>query len=157
MEKVLTARTTPIAWLTSGFFFIWVGLAVAAALPGNAWLHRLFSTACHQVPERSYSLMGHPIGLCVRCVWIYLGLAVGHPAFAYLRISEKQSLRLLGSAGFLVVVDVLLESVGLYDNWKPIRAVTGGLFGFACAWFTLRGLSELCLKPEPKVPCYESN
>jgi uncharacterized membrane protein len=157
MEKVSPAHTRQIAWLVSGFFMIWVSLAVASALPGNSWLHRLFSPACHQSPERSYHLLGHPVGLCVRCFWIYLGLALGHPAFAYLRISEKNSLRLLGSAGFLVVADVLLESLGLYENWKAIRALTGGLFGFACAWFTLRGLNELCFNPEPKRICHESN
>ncbi|MDB6109791.1 MAG: putative rane protein [Pedosphaera sp.] len=156
MEKVLTAHASRIAWLIFGFFIIWSGLAVAAALPGGSWLHRLFSPTCHQAPERCYEFMGHPIGLCVRCLFIYLGLALGHPVFARWQLSEKNSLRLLGTAGFLVVADVLLESMGLYDNCKSTRAVTGGLFGFACAWFTLRGLSELSFNPEPKITRHES-
>ena len=151
METSQAANTKRIAWLVGGIFFVWSNLAVAASLPGCAWLRELFASACHQRPDRSYSLAGHPVGLCVRCLWIYLGLACGHPLFAYLRVPEKVKYRLLYSSLALMLADVALETIGVYDNVPLTRAVTGAFFGLACSAFTLRGLSELSLK-NPTTP-----
>jgi uncharacterized membrane protein len=146
-----------IGWIVSLFFLGWTALAAASALPGNEWLRGLFAFGCHQEAERCYSIAGHPLGLCVRCLWIYLGLAAGHPFFARVRISEKPALRLLFVSAALVVADVLLEALGVYHNWKALRAATGGVFGFACSWFALRGLIELSLNSKNRMPCHESN
>jgi uncharacterized membrane protein len=159
MRKVEHSRTERIAWVVSGLFLVLLGLAVLAAVPGFEPLRGLFSSACHQEPDRCYSLFGHPIGLCVRCFWIYLGLAAGHPMFAKLNVTEKNALRMVAVAAALMALDVGLETIGLYHNWKALRAATGGLFGFVVSWFTLRGLSEL-FKGGIAVKeraCHESN
>ncbi|NWG13035.1 MAG: DUF2085 domain-containing protein [Acidobacteria bacterium] len=37
-------------------------------------IYLLLSSACHQMPERSFAILGHPWGVCQRCAGIYLGL-----------------------------------------------------------------------------------
>jgi uncharacterized membrane protein len=159
MKAGVESHTRRIGWLAAAFFFTWTGLALMAALPGHEWLHQLFLTVCHQIPERSYSISGHPVGLCVRCLWIYIGLGLGHLVFACfcLDLSEKNSLRLLAGTVLLMAADVGLEALGIYHNWPLPRALTGGLFGFACSWFTLRGLSELYLSTRIKTISHESH
>jgi uncharacterized membrane protein len=143
MRKVESASSRRIAWIASASFALWAGLAVLAAAPGCGWLRGLFTDGCHQIPSRCYFIDGRPIGLCVRCLWIYLGLAAGHQVFARFRVSEKAALRLLALAAGLMAADVLLEALGAYSDWRTARAATGGLSGFAVSWFTLRGLDEL--------------
>jgi uncharacterized membrane protein len=150
-------QTKQIGWYASAFFLAWVVLAVVAALPGSEGMRGLFSSVCHQSPERCYSVCGHPVGLCVRCICMYIGLAAGHLVFARVSLAEKGALRLLALAAVLMAGDVFLEWGGLYRNLKQVRAFTGCLFGFACAWFALRGLSELWPKRKSERTIYESN
>jgi uncharacterized membrane protein len=144
-----------VAWSVSGFLILWTALSLAAALPGREWLRPLFAAGCHQIPERCYSIGGHPAGLCVRCVWIYLGMALGHPLFTIVRMKEGRALRMVILAALLIVADVALETAGVYNNWKVLRSLTGAFFGTTCSWFTLRGLSELT-RPKPTLITHES-
>ena len=146
-----------IAWVMAAFFMLVCALAVVAALPDGNSVRYVFATVCHQDPSRCHRLAGRPFGLCVRCWWIYLGLAVGHPGFAGFRVPEKWAIRFVAGAAGLLLADVALEMLGAYDNLKGTRAVTGFLFGVACSWFILRGLTEWLGTQKTNKIDYESN
>lgn len=142
------------ARLGTGFFSLWLGLAVLASLDGWNALRLLFAQACHQIPARSFLLDGHPVGLCARCCGIYAGLALGHGVFARWRLPESTAKRGLLLAAALVAGDVLFEALGTYDNLKLVRLATGGLLGFFAGWFTLRALAAL-ISRNRHHPIYE--
>jgi uncharacterized membrane protein len=143
MERNVSSHGRQIAWIASGLFAVCLALAALAAIPGFAVLGGLFSSVCHQAPGRCFSLDGHPFGLCVRCVGIYAGLMAGHLVFSRFGVAGKTAQRTLVTSLILMGADVTLEVLGVYHDCRPLRLVTGGLFGFACSWYTLRGLVEL--------------
>ena len=117
-----------------------------AATTGATYLEQVFGMVCHQFSDRCYQIQGVALPVCVRCVWIYLGLAVGHVVFVYWKPNAKRITQALIGVIGLMFLDVVLEMVGLYDNWFWSRAVTGCLFGFVLSHFTLLGLRELYLE-----------
>ncbi|HKR00915.1 MAG TPA: DUF2085 domain-containing protein, partial [Pyrinomonadaceae bacterium] len=59
---------------------MFVGLVVVAPLAlahghGSAAfvLYEMFGRVCHQMPERTFYLEGHPFAVCARCTGIYFG------------------------------------------------------------------------------------
>jgi uncharacterized membrane protein len=99
---------------------------------------------------------GHPTALCVRCVWLYGGLALGHLVFCAWRPGEVTARRLLLVALGLLLADAGSEFLGLRPAAPVLRAVIGLLVGLACSWFTLRGLTELFLTSTHNLePHYE--
>ncbi len=143
--------------LAAGFLAL-AFLALAAPWLGQDWLYRFFAVACHQAPERCYRFEGHATALCVRCIWLYLGLAAGHVLFAEWRLGESKARCLVFATAGLLLADVASESLRWHGDWPAVRAATGLLFGVACSWFTLRGLVELISSPNPNLPApYEPN
>jgi uncharacterized membrane protein len=99
-----------------------------------------FSKLCHQRPERSLLLFGAPTAVCARCLGIYAGAAFG----GALRLSQRASLRCLGAALGLNILDVLAESIRLHGNLPQLRFGMGWLLGFAAA-------ALLCSRNESEV------
>src|SRR5207248_3168461 len=40
-------------------------------------IYTTFGKSCHQIPERSFFIDGHPFAICARCTGIYFGFAAG--------------------------------------------------------------------------------
>ena len=68
-----------VGWGMAGVLLAVTLAALAAPWLRQGWLYQFFSTACHQMPGRCYSFDGHPTALCVRCLWLYLGLGLVFP------------------------------------------------------------------------------
>ena len=51
-------------------------------------IRNFFSQLCHQDPSRSFLLAGAPVAVCVRCLGVYWGVAVG--ALVRMRMRGKQ-------------------------------------------------------------------
>src|ERR1700674_542860 len=54
-------------------------------------IYQAFSHVCHQLPERSFFIEGHPFAVCARCTGIYAGFAFGsvlYPLTRSLRQTE---------------------------------------------------------------------
>src|ERR1700679_3232624 len=76
---------------------------LAASHPLIALVIRsFFSRLCHQNPARSFVVQGSPVAVCVRCLGIYCGVALG----AWLRGGRGFGFRLLAVALLINVVDV---------------------------------------------------
>lgn len=135
-----------IGFAISGCFLGLIAMSLVAATTGASHLEAVFSRVCHQFSDRCYQIWGVTLPICVRCLWIYLGLAAGHVLFIYWKPDSNRITRALIGVIGLMFLDVLLEVIGLYENWFWSRAITGCLFGLVLSHFTLLGLRELYIE-----------
>lgn len=99
-----------------------------------------FSKVCHQRPERSFILFGGQVAVCVRCLGIYAGAALG----SLMRGNSRSALRPLGAALALNCLDVASESVGLHGNMPLLRLLLGGSLGIAAAMLLVDDRTAAC-------------
>ncbi|HKO95902.1 MAG TPA: DUF2085 domain-containing protein [Pyrinomonadaceae bacterium] len=123
-------------------------------------IYKAFSHLCHQIPERSFFLNGHPFAVCARCTGIYAGFAAAsllYPVLKSLRQTETPARKWLFIAAAPLAIDWSIEFFGIANNTHTSRFVTGALLGATAVFFVLPGLIELTLRdwrkrnPTPKV------
>jgi uncharacterized membrane protein len=101
-------------------------------------------TICHQIPDRSFHILGRQLPLCARCTGTYLGVTIGFAALALLRRWRTSEMLPTGTIVLMVAfigimgLDGLNSYLSLFEgmptlytphNW--LRAATGGLNGIA--------------------------
>jgi uncharacterized membrane protein len=119
-------------------------------LPGG-FLYLSFAQVCHQNPERSFFLRGHPFAVCHRCSGIYFGLLIGSLLGGILRhlaIDAVRRRRWVIAGAVPLVVDALAPMAGLWINTPLTRAATGVLFGIMVSSLLHAAAAEL-FDPEP--------
>ena len=143
------------AWGAAALFGLLVlGLVVSApALRANGSpllsqvVYKLFSGACHQIPERSFYLWGFPLAVCARCAGLYAGAAAGVLAYPLLRRplarTDAPPRAWLLLAVLPTTVDLLLGVTGLWENTHLSRFLTALLAGAAAAFYVVPGCVEL--------------
>jgi uncharacterized membrane protein len=101
---------------------------LAATHPLTALLIRsFFSRLCHQDPTRSFVIGGSPVAVCVRCLGIYCGVALG----MLLRLEKVPAIRLLTVAMMLNLLDVGSGMLHWHGNMPVTRFWLGLLLGIA--------------------------
>jgi len=113
--------------------------------PLGALLYASFSPLCHQIDARSFHLFGEPLAVCGRCSAIYFGFLAGAIMYPFARRSRRG-----GSAGrrFLLIalvpmlLDVALETAGLYASTNAVHALTGAWFGVMLPFIVIPGAAE---------------
>jgi uncharacterized membrane protein len=101
---------------------------MAATHPVTALLIRsFFSRLCHQDPARSFVIGGSPVAVCVRCLGIYCGFALG----MFLRMGKVSAFRLLAVAMLVNLVDVGSGMLHWHGNMPVTRFWLGLLLGIA--------------------------
>jgi len=106
-------------------------------------LYLSFSCICHQIPERSFMIAGHPLAACHRCFGIYLGLFLGSLIENHIVHRSPQVRRLLVvAAGIPLLLDALLPFAGLWTSSSMSRFFTGLLLGNLISPLLVRGMQE---------------
>lgn len=153
-----TSRTIPRA-LRAFLALFWGGVCagfLAAPLlealghsPAAAFLYALFSPVCHQNPERSFSLFGHPWAVCHRCSGIYLGLFLASFLPFELGIVRSPNLRRLwvACATAPMLFDVFLQLTGIWSGGPASRFATGLVFGAMLSSLLAPGLVDFLKQP----------
>ncbi|MEA1993277.1 MAG: DUF2085 domain-containing protein [Euryarchaeota archaeon] len=98
-------------------------------------LYRIFSHVCHQRPERSFFLWGHPLGVCARCTFIYMGGLVGMLLYP-LRFGKGVSFKIVVLFGIPLIIDGASQLL-FRESTNEIRAVTGFLLGTVIPFYVL--------------------
>ncbi len=135
--------------LLSGLGFLMVLGAPSLAAGGHFFLSALvytvFSPICHQMPERSFELLGFPWAVCHRCCGIYLGVllaAVFYTAIPRRLTSHEMRRYWVAAATAPLLMDVGLTAAGVWNNAPLSRLCTGFLFGSMLSSLLVPAFSE---------------
>lgn len=142
---LLTAAGS-IAWLAAIFLAPW--LASRSLGRAAAFVYAVFSPVCHQIPERCFLFLGHPLAVCGRCLGIYVGFAAG--LLLYPLVRGFSTLRLPSARVFLLlslpmVLDAAGGIVGLWASPIGMRFATGIAWGALLPFYFVTGLADLIL------------
>lgn len=140
-----------VGFAVAAGFAVVVLLALLAGSFPETRLRDLFATACHQYPDRSHWLGSEPVGLCVRCLWFYVGLAIGHLGLGLTRAIPRHRLAYLAASLAMAAGHWLLGWLTPAFDFVALRAGTGLLAGGAVSAYTLPGLVELIFARDRKT------
>jgi len=105
-----------------------------------------FSPVCHQAPDRSLHLLGHPLAVCARCTGIYGGFLLGVAIYPFFRKLERQKLPprwVLGGAVLPTGVEGFLSWGRVIPPDPFLRSLTGLFLGAVVAFYVLPAVFEL--------------
>ncbi|MEO8210871.1 MAG: DUF2085 domain-containing protein [bacterium] len=133
------------------FTFIWLLLILLAPLfmkwggafeSISSFIYLFFSKVCHQQEERSFHLFGHSLGVCSRCVSIYSGFFLGTIFYSLkykLNNIYPPAIWIFVTASTILLIDVILNSLGIVENNFLSRSITGLLMGFVLPLYIIPG------------------
>jgi uncharacterized membrane protein len=149
-------RAAVAAWLIAlGGSVILVLMTLAAPVlrhksPGlSALLYAVFAPLCHQDPGRCFSLAGHPLAVCGRCLGIDLGFVMGALAYPFLSgfaLPRPPAVRMFLLASLPIVFDGAGGIAGLWVSPIGIRFATGIIWGAALPPYFIAGLHDLAMR-----------
>jgi len=129
-------------------------------------IYWLYSHFCHQRPERTLWLAGHPMAFCARDMGVYGGIWLGTLIFSIWRHRHFS-----GKAALLLALPLILDGgtqlIGLRESTNLLRVVTGLTAGAAAALHLLPKMNsyvdmetEATCRPGPdnvtlNLPCRE--
>jgi uncharacterized membrane protein len=111
-----------------------------------------FSFVCHQIPERSFFIAGHPFAVCSRCTGIYAGFTIAtlsYPLVKSLRQTEAPPRKWLFIATAPLAIDFALGYFDIWANTHSSRFASGALLGAVSVFYVMPGLMELSLRRWP--------
>jgi uncharacterized membrane protein len=146
-----------VAWAgAAAFGLLVVGLVTLAPVLRargsvllSQFIYQGFSTACHQIPERSFNVEGFPLAVCARCFGLYAGAAFGVFAYPLLRSlsrTDAPGRAWLMWAALPTSVDFALGVLGIWENTHLSRFLTALLLGAASAFYIVPGVVGLALR-----------
>lgn len=121
---------------------LYVGLPVLApyleyrgvGVPARV-IHLVYSTVCHQMPERSFFIFGHKMAFCQRDFALYGAILLAGMLYGLLRPRVKPAPLWVA---ILMAVPMAVDGTGqLLRFWESTwwsRVITGVLFGVALVW-----------------------
>jgi uncharacterized membrane protein len=153
MNRSITFR---IYLLFTFLVAFWCAGILAAPLLTHAGMHRsadivysVYSRVCHQNDVSSFHIHGEKFGVCIRCSAIYFGFLLGllimplSGALKRLRIPKPA---LILAVILPMVIDAVLNDLGLHASTTMTRVATGLLFGGVMPWCIIPLLIEACLQ-----------
>jgi uncharacterized membrane protein len=106
-------------------------------------IFQAYSLTCHQMPSRSYFLLGHQMAYCERNTAIYFSMALG--GLVYARFRSR-----IGALPFhwylVLILPMAIDGFTQLFGWREstwlLRGITGTLFGLASVWLAFPRLQE---------------
>lgn len=101
----------------------------------------VYRPTCHQLPERSYFVMGHQVAICARCSSLYVAfwtVGIVYTIWAAIRPQrvpawQAPPLWVIGVAAIPLAIDGITQLFGLRGSTNSLRTITGALVGAATA------------------------
>jgi uncharacterized membrane protein len=103
-------------------------------------LYQFYQPICHQIPERSFSVAAHPLGVCVRCSSIYFAFLAGTLLFPFFRpfVNPDVPARwILLVAAVPMLIDATWIGPWLYQVTSLTRTISGAFFGLVLPFVLL--------------------
>lgn len=111
--------------------------------------YSFFSRVCHQNDARSFHFEGEKLGVCIRCSSVYFGFLFGLVfmlLFNLLKNSKTVHRSIFIVAVSPMLLDVILNDMGIFTSTTISRVITGVLFGTAMSWLVMPILVEAFLQ-----------
>jgi len=112
-------------------------------------IYSIYSPICHQLPERSYFIFNHKMGVCARCFGIYTGGLLGMLIYPFVKGLDNFK---IPNKWYLILalipmgIDGTTQLLGLRESFNELRFVTGFMGGFVALFYILpvmlKGLRE---------------
>ena len=127
------------------FFIFYIGIFLAPYLYDknrllSLFIYSIYSQICHQMPERSYFIFGHKMGVCARCFGIYTGVLFGmliYPLIRRLNNFKTPNRWYLILALIPMGIDGTTQLLGLRESFNELRFITGFIGGFVALFYIL--------------------
>ncbi|MEP6742332.1 MAG: DUF2085 domain-containing protein [bacterium] len=155
-QSVSVRRQLPIWSIISVGCLTFIAAIIGAPLALNSghlfWslpIYRAFSFVCHQIPERSFFIAGHPFAVCARCFGLYAGFTLATIAYPLLRSLKKTDApprKWLFLAALPLCIDYALGFFEIWNNTHSSRFITGALLGSVAVFYVMPGLLDLGLR-----------
>jgi len=98
------------------------------------YIYWFYGISCHQIPSRSFFILGHQIAICARCFSFFSSMLI----FGLL-LSLKNVRPLNRKIAFLLalplLVDVLLQTLGISESTQVLRVTTAVLLGLSISFY----------------------
>jgi uncharacterized membrane protein len=122
--------------------FVFVALPVASPLLAAAGydsaanaIFTAYSLTCHQLPERSWFVLGHQMAFCQRDLAMYLSILTSGLVYGAMgRRRESIPLTTYVILTIPIAVDGFTQLFGLRESDGLLRTITGALFGWGSVW-----------------------
>lgn len=110
---------------------VWLGLSGLAEV-----IYLIYSYLCHQLPQRSFFIVGNQVAFCQRDVSIYGSIFIAGLAYA----TTGRRWRPLPWWGVALMIlpaltDGSIQLFGSYESTWHVRVLTGALVGVGAVWF----------------------
>lgn len=101
------------------------------------WQHKVFTSLCHQIPARSFTLNGQPMAVCSRCLGIYTGFVFGWillPLSSFISFKEQWTVKKIALLVLLInLIDIIGNNLGFWQNTLVSRLAFGCMMGASVA------------------------
>lgn len=144
-------------------FFLLTALTLVA--PIGSWsnvpglsdsIYTFYGFLCHQIPERSFWILGDPLAVCARCFGIYSGLflgAIGLGLIGKTRYDNPISPLWVFVALAPIGIDWSLTYLGIWENTGLSRFATGSILGISCGLILTQAAIDLaCDDKKEELP-----
>jgi len=150
-------------WTVNGIVAFYTGLPILAPwLMAVGWrlpaqiIYVVYSFLCHQMPERSFFILGYKMAFCQRCTAIYGSVLLGGVLFPLVRRWLKPlPWKLYLVLNVPLALDGLIQLLGLRESTPFWRVLTGSLFGLSSVWliypYLEQGFADLRAEIEEKL------
>jgi uncharacterized membrane protein len=139
-------------WVIALFVVLaWVAVIVAPPFLISSGIsaspiYSFFSFICHQIPERSFHILGNQFAVCSRCFGVYFGLLAGIATYPlWRRVDSVEPLPRFWL--FFSMLPISIDwSLGFFEIWENThvsRFITGAILGIACAIYIVPALVEI--------------
>jgi uncharacterized membrane protein len=148
-ERAVRAARSATLWLArhwlavaNGFFLVVLAGATAPALLAAAGasgvagpLFSAYGALCHQLPHRSFFLLGSQLAICERDVAVYGSIGLAGLLFGLLgRNWRPLPWRWYFALLIPIAIDGTTQFLGMRESTWELRVATGALFGIATVW-----------------------
>lgn len=137
-----TDLRTPWRWCLLFGCICWLAIVLAPPFAGPyaEVVRWLLHTVCHQIPERSFHLLGEPLAACHRCTGLYMGFAAGLLVWPWLPVIAA---RLAANPRWVVVFLLPLAiDWAIVVNTPESRFATGLVAAFPVALLPLVAFTQ---------------
>ncbi len=148
----ITRKIRFVYFLTLVGILIWTGVIFLApylkseSASFNVICYAFFSPICHQMPSRSFFLLGHPLAVCARCLGIYFGFLAGTALYPLLKGFSSLSLP-KHSTFLLLSFPIVFDTIGnFFHFWatsNEVRFIIGFLWGIILPFYFIFGITDL--------------